>query len=78
MSVSLEYVEKVEKAVNEIRKLNSEFQSRDLAVLYVADKYGLKACTLDMVITSSKTRDDKWDDVNSIIDHHEELIKKTP
>ncbi|MDD2244919.1 MAG: hypothetical protein PHY69_05905 [Dysgonamonadaceae bacterium] len=68
MSVKLSYVEKIEKAVGEISEVKAEVQSTDLAIIYVAEKYDLRPSTLHMVITSSKTRDSKWKDVNKLID----------
>ncbi|MFA6701839.1 MAG: hypothetical protein WCR12_03100 [Dysgonamonadaceae bacterium] len=69
MSVKLSYVEKIEKAVGEISEVKVEVQSTDLAIIYVAEKYDLRPSTLHMVLTSSKTRDSKWKDINKLIDN---------
>ena len=68
MSIKLSYVEKIEKAVGEISEVKVEVQSTDLAIIYVAEKYDLRPSTLHMVLTSSKTRDSKWKDINKLID----------
>ena len=75
MAVNLNYVERLEKAIHEIILLKETIRSKDLAIVYAADKYCICAAKLDMVLSSARTRDEKWNDMAAVIRREEARLR---